>query len=373
MGVTITYYKDFKSALTLITFLLSLFSSAFGMSKFFLAGPIQFLSTDSTFNGILSIPFLGLCIINSMFGIRILCIENIFFTSYRYQTQDATTFLFNTKQIAPIISQEYRLLVYLAPCIISFFCNCFKIRRTTKGLKEYLLKYPQFLIAPCFTPFMFEGYKQTNNFGQYRLRIWKWGTIINAIYIGCAPQFILLVSDYYKGVHNWEFKGNHSSGNAEVNEVEANDALFKSRYGNMIFASSTITICLTIITFFFGSGWFFSKRGFHCKFLTFLCCPCPAPCISYTSQLAASSSKPETPEQTITRKNTEQRTSTPEQSIKMNLPHTDVYFYTKRGENKIRLLGPRSMTKDDIEFEVCLIRSLLSRISLDIILIVLEV
>ena len=323
------------------------------MSKFFLAGPIQFLSSDSTFNGILSIPFLGLCIINSMFGIRIFCIENIFFTNYRRQINYATTLLLDTKQIAPIISPEYRLLVYLAPCIISFLCNCFKIRRTAKGLKEYLLKYPQFLIAPCFTPFMFEGYKQTNNYGQYKIRIWKWGSIINAVYIGCIPQCILIVSDYYKGVHNWEFAGIHSSGNDEVNEFEANDALFKSKYGNIIFASSTITICLTTITFFFGSGWFFRNRGIHCRFLTFLCCPCPAPCISYTGKLAASSSKSEAPEQSITGENIEEQISTQKQSMKINLPHTDVYFYTKRSESKIRLLGPSSMGKDDIEFKVC--------------------
>ena len=67
------------------------------------------------------------------------------------------------------------------------------------------MKYPQFLISPCFTPFMFEGSESTNQQGDPKLKIWKWGTIINAIYIGCIPQFILCITDYYKGVHQWKF------------------------------------------------------------------------------------------------------------------------------------------------------------------------
>ena len=82
-GSTLSHYKDFSSALPLATFLLSLFASSFGTSKFLLNGPIQFISNDSAFNGMLSVPFLCLCILNAMFGCRIICIESSLFTTYR--------------------------------------------------------------------------------------------------------------------------------------------------------------------------------------------------------------------------------------------------------------------------------------------------
>ena len=172
MGRTTSYYKDFNSALPLFTFLLSLFASSFGMSKFFLTGPIQFLSKDSAFDGVLSIPFLSLCLINAMFGVRTVCIESAFFTSYRYHFFDENGSWVITR-ISPIISPQYRLLVYLAPCVIPFLINALRLLCTTKGLGKYFLEYPQFLVSPCFTPFMFEGYESNNEHRQYEIKIWK--------------------------------------------------------------------------------------------------------------------------------------------------------------------------------------------------------
>ena len=232
-GDTIATYKDFNSALPLFTFILSLFASSFGMTKFFLSGPIQFLPKDSAFNGLFSIPFLSLFLINSMFGFRIVCIESAFFTSYRFQTLNYTTSLFDTEQIFPIIPPEYRLLVYLVPSIIPVFINGFRLWCTTKGLWSYFLQYPQFIISPCFTPFLFEGYGANNQKGRSKLKIWRLGTIINAIYIGCIPQCILCFTDYYKGVHDWKF---NSTDHANY-VFENNEALFKSNYGNSIFST----------------------------------------------------------------------------------------------------------------------------------------
>ena len=96
---------------------------------------------------------------------------------------------------------------------------------------------------------MFEGNQSTNQPGGPKLKIWKWGTIINAIYIGCIPQLILCITDYYKGVHQWEFGMNIPG----IDDSENNDALFKHPYGNTIFATGTATVFLILITLFFGS------------------------------------------------------------------------------------------------------------------------
>ena len=348
-GVTISTYQDLNSALPLITFVLSIFSSSFGMSKFFIAGPIQFISGESAFNGLISVPFMSLCIINSMFGFRVVCVESAFFTSYRIQSDNETTGLYDLNQISPIISPEYRLLVYLAPCIIPFLINVFKLFRTTKGLREYLMKYPQFLVSPCFTPFMFEGYELNNNQGQYKLRIWKWGTIINAIYIGCIPQCILCFTDYYKDVHNWEFGEIPRFGSVVG---ENNDALFKSPYGNTIFATISAISFLALITLFFGSESIFGKRGIHCRILTILCWPSPNPCISYTDHRFESTSESNPSNLKDGEKNVEETLLTEQPSINMKRPPTEVYIYSKHGESKTRLLGPSQKKKHDMILQV---------------------
>ena len=331
-----TTYKDFNSVLPLLSFIVSLLASSFGMSKFFLAGPIQFLPIDSAFNGVLSIPFLILCLINSMFGIRIICIESAFFSTYNYQIWNKKTHSYDQQQIAPIITPEYRLVVYLAPCIIPFLINVIKLWSTTEGLWTHLMKYPQFLISPCFTPFIFEGYKSTNQPRQYKLKIWKWGSIINAIYIGCLPQCILCVTDYYKGIHQWEF-GKHVEERNEFRNItdpltdishrlvrkadedyENNNALFKSNYGNTVFAIITASLFLTLIAVFFGSGTLFKEKGIHCRCLTILCCPFPNPCINISEPELESKVESTTP---------------------VEKPKNEVYWYTRRGETKIRLLG----------------------------------
>ena len=268
-GYTISYYKDFSSALPLVTFVLSLFASSFGTSKFLLNGPIQFISNDSAFKGMLSVPFLCLCILNAMFGCRIICIESSIFTSYRLNTlNDINPVISHKEEISPLIHPEYRLMMYLAPCIIPFLINAFKLYCTTKGLWKYFMEYPQFLISPCFTPFMFEGYKSTDQHRKVQLKIWKRGTIANAIYIGFVPQCILIISDYVRGAYHWRYKNKISD-----DRGVQNDALFKSLYGNIIFAASTAIFFLLLIVIYFNSKSLFKERGVYCTCLTILCPP----------------------------------------------------------------------------------------------------
>ena len=144
--------------------------------------------------------------------------------------------------------------------------NVIKLYYTTEGLWKRLMKYPQFLISPCFTPFLFEGYKSTNQLGQYKLKIWIWGGIINAIYVGCLSQCILCITGYYKGVHQWKF-GDHFVENVEFQ---------------------------------------------------ILCCPFPNPCINMSEA---------------------ELDSKEESMTALDKPKNEVYWYTRRGETRIRLLG----------------------------------
>ena len=342
IGDTIAHYKDINSALPLLTFIMSLFSSAFGMTKFFLSGPIQFMPNDSAFNGLLSIPFLCLFLINSMFGFRILCLESAFFSTYVLQedtTPNSTTSIIESTQIYPIISPEYRLLVYLAPCVIPFLINSVRLWHTTKGLRNYFMKYPQFIISPCFTPIMFEGYETNDQQERYKLRIWKFGTIVNAIYIGCIPQCILCITEYYKGVHDWYFIGNPEWESNGIFMFENNDALFKSKYGNTIFAMASATFFLVLIILFFGGETLFKERGFHCHCLNIICCPWPKPCINLTEPDLDSPSSLAASEERTSGQNIGKQACQEEQSIHPDRSPTEVYFYIRGGETKFTLLG----------------------------------
>ena len=340
-GKTISHYSDFNSALPLLTFLLSLFASSFGISKFLISGPIQLLSKESAFNGLLSVPFLSLCLINTMFGFRVVSIENAFFSSYRIQKYDLTRFLFETEEVFPIFPPEYRLLVYLAPCFIPFLINLFKLLCTTEGMFKYFLMYPQFLVFPCFSPFMFEGYDDNESPGRYKLKVWRWGTLINALYIGCIPQLVLFIADYYKGVHHWKFNIDLIE-NSQI-WTENNDALFKSQYGNTIFAATSIIFFLVLITIFFGSSFIFGERGFHCRCISILCCPCPQPCVHYIDQDSSSTSLTISPADcNMNQRLQEEVCSSNESETQDGQTHTMVYLYRDRGEKITVLFGKSS-------------------------------
>ena len=279
LQATISNFKDINEILPLITFILSVFSSSFGMTKFFLSGPISFLPKNAPLNGLLSLPFVCLCILNTMFGFRTLCIESAFFTSYRKQSSNKTTAIWQTESIEPIISPQYRILAYLAPCMLSLSVNCLRLSCTTVGLRKYLLTYPQYVMGSCFTPFMFEGQKVANSENRYTVRIWKIGTFVNALYIGCLPQCVLLLTDFYKGVHSWDFIGN-TLGKQVI--WENNNALFKSPYGNTIFAVTSCLFFFLLILTFFCIKPSLKNHDVHCRFLYCLCFPCFKRCIHYS-------------------------------------------------------------------------------------------
>ena len=106
-GLQVTEYKlTFSSA----TFLLSLGASSFGMAKFYLKGPIPLLPQNAPLGGLLSLKFILTLIIHLLFGARTICLEHALLSSYR-------SALYDSKE--PLIPEEYRLMVYFLPCLIS--------------------------------------------------------------------------------------------------------------------------------------------------------------------------------------------------------------------------------------------------------------
>ena len=324
-GYEISSFDNFNQALPLITFLLSIFTSSFGMSKFLLSGPIPFLSKNSPLDGLISVPFFCLFWINIMFGIRIVCIECALFTSYRQQQYNASIGSWTTKSIDPGIPEEYRLIAYLFPCIFPFFINFLRVFCTYISKAPYqrqysLIKYPQYLLACMFTPFMFEGYKPDSSKEVYSIRIWKRGTIINAFYIGCLPQCLLFGMEYYKGVPFWDFVGTTLK-NSLI--MEGNDALFKHKYGNTIFAAISFVFCFYLILIFFCSDKIIQKCGVNCRVFNVLCCHCPQSCLVYA--------KPDSPNSLqLLNQNTINNTLT-EEPKERPTPKIEAYFYNKHG------------------------------------------
>ena len=257
-GFPIDSFEDFHQALPLITFITSLVASSFGMSKYFTCGPFPIIPNDLPLNGLASFPFLFMLMLNTMFGARMICIENAFFTSYRVQHYPPKGH-FTEKTIDPIISTEYRLLVYFIPCFISFVFNITRLVSTGIKLKDYTLKHPQILIASCFTPFVFEGCTKDN---QISIKIWKVGTILNGIFIGCLPQIILLIMDFYRGIVYWEFLGLELSHELKF---EGNDSLFKNEYGNPLFAIISFVLFIIIVNVSFFSDKVFKYQDVSYK------------------------------------------------------------------------------------------------------------
>ena len=256
------------------------------MTKFFLQGPISILPKDSPINGLISLPFILMLCLNCMFGFRVACLESAFFSSYRIQKYniefedlgDKVARLAHIKTIDPIIPQEYRLIAYFTPCIISFMINFIRLVSTGAKYMQYIKKYPQILIASCFTPFVFEGNKENHS-----IQIWKSGSVVNAIFIGCLPQIVLIVMDFYRGIINWDFIGPITLSPEHV--YENNDALFKSNYGNSLFAIVSGVGFFLLIMFAFFTDTIFKSKGMYCKCCSILCLPCPQNCFILSNTL----------------------------------------------------------------------------------------
>ena len=321
-GFTINTFNSFNQALPLLSLVASMITSSIGMTKFFLQGPTPILPKDSPINGLISLQFISTLLINSMFGMRLICIEGSFFSSYRYQQYHQDRTGFDQTTIEPMIAPEYRLLVYLAPGFLSLMINTFRLCATKANIRQNIKKYPQYLIACMFTPFMFEGTKEKT------IQIWKLGSLLNAFFIGFIPQIFLIIMDYYRGISSWNFVG---IALRDESIYENNDALFKHRYGNSMFAIVSGIFCLFLIIFTFFTDKIFKNHGIYCKCLTILCLPCPNNGINLNPKSSRSLTLPIKPNLANDESNTElDELSTDGTPKNATEPRTQIYVYSKK-------------------------------------------
>ena len=243
-GVATSVFTDFSQALPIITFLLSVGASAFGSSKFFLEGPLRLLSHEAPCSGMLSLTFLATLFVNTGFIFRVYAIEHTFFSkfhnyTYEHSIEKSGTI---TTSIDPLLSHEFRLLIYFLPALPSLLSNLYSLKKELSygGLLNLFLSFPQYVIAPCFFPLMFQGTTRDDpeeKTRSFKIKVWRVGSLINTIYIILLPQIILVLSDVMRGVTNWKFKFVKDSYDAfDYGFLEQNSSLLKHQYGNIIFS-----------------------------------------------------------------------------------------------------------------------------------------
>ena len=192
---------------------------------------------------------------------------------------------YTKKNIDPLIPEEYRLIIYLLPAFCSFLINLVKLTFSMKPKDfKYFKQFPQFLLCPMFCPLMFEGNPDQSGSNQPPVRLWKMGSILNSIFMGCVPQTLLLVLDHYKGVPSWPFTREISVGKFVHNLAQDNNALLKYPYGNTIFAIATFSFYLFLMTIFFAWDKLFQDDGLICTLCKRICPPWRNPCSNPQSE-----------------------------------------------------------------------------------------
>ena len=239
--------------------ILSLFSGSFGMTKFFVKGPLPILPQKAPLGGVLSAKFLTLLLLNTMFVIRTFCLEASFFTSYRVNN------LSPISNIDPLIPEEYRLVIYILPGLLSVLINVIKLAFSmTIHDFSYFKKFPQFIICPMFCPLMFEGNRDRRSRNETPVRVWKIGSILNAIFMGCLPQFLLFSLEHYRDIPSWY----------QTNWSNENNALIKHGYGNSILSITSFLLFLILTITFFGWDRLFHENGLLCSIRKKICPSC---------------------------------------------------------------------------------------------------
>ena len=244
-GFATEIFSDFTQILPAMSFCLSAFASAFGISKFYLIGPLRLISQDTLLSGLCSLSFLGHLFLNFGFVLRIYAIEHTLFSEYIISSSSFSydKYGITTKSIPAILHYEYRLIFYLIPILPSLILNILSLHQTLpiKSLLKFFLNFPQYLVTSCFTPLIFKGVihlDENKRTSRFKLKIHRIGSMINAIYIIFIPQVMLIISDVCRGIVEWEFTISDSKWwDAAMNkDLETNSGLTKHPLGNILFA-----------------------------------------------------------------------------------------------------------------------------------------
>ena len=242
--------------------MLSTFASAFGISKFFLVGPLRLISKEAPLAGILSITFLANLAINTGFVFRMYAIEHTFFSAYQNYTLEFSYEKYGAliSSIDPILSHQFRLLVYFLPILPSMVFNALSLRRSmkTKYLIKLFLVFPQYFINSCFNPLIFEGitiHDPLTRKSYFKIRVWKIGTFLNTFYLIFIPQLILILSDVLRGITGWKFTKTIDGIEAvRTGFLETNTSILKHPFGNITMGIFICILCLGGLAFLFLKG-----------------------------------------------------------------------------------------------------------------------
>ena len=117
---------------------------------------------------------------------------------------------------------------------------------------------------------MFEGNPDHQDDNEPPVRVWKLGSIVNSVFIGCLPQILLVAMEQYRQVPTYYRKANDG--------IFANiNALIKHPYGNTIFAIASFLLYLFLTTIFFAWNRIFKNDACLSKLSKSICPPCPSP------------------------------------------------------------------------------------------------
>lgn len=242
IGHHVADFETFSDVLPVLSFILSLLGSSLGMTKFIIFGPFadSSISSASTKDTIINVTCIML--MNLMFSLRMFSIEAIFFSYYQSYKSDFTIH----ERFQPIVKEdELRILFYLLPPLIPMIVNNIRLAKTYRGCTKLYLNFPHLLLIPGFTPFMYEGTEDVDNKGAKatRLRIWKQGTFVNAVYLCFIAPMLLLTAEFIRGTVSWD-----PTTSKDVPFKYTNN-MIKAKYDNGVFSITALALSLVSILF----------------------------------------------------------------------------------------------------------------------------
>ena len=268
-GFAAEIFSNPAEALPVITFVLSVIASAFGISKFYVIGPLRLISRGSPLSSMLSLSFLVTLFLNFGFVFRIYAIEHSLFSEYLMSSGNFSyeEWGITVDSISPVLPHEYRLIFYLIPVLPSMLFNILSLYQSLNiiSIFKLFLHFPQYLITSCFVPLIFKGVvDEDQRKCRFKIKVHKLGTILNSIYIIFIPQVMLVISDYLRGVLHWEFTSstNKFFDAGIKGDLETNSGMTKHPLGN-IFVS--ISVCasnlVVLLLLFWKSGNLFVQES----------------------------------------------------------------------------------------------------------------
>ena len=193
-------------------------------------------------------------------------------------------------------------------------------------------------------------FKSPNN--DYPIKVWKIGSIINAIFIGVVPQIALVIADFQRGVTRWQF--NQTNLNNFTSEF--NDAIFKHRFGNTAFSLICLVFFSIIIALFFYSDKIFVRNGIHCRVFNILFCPCPNSCLIYHPDFESDTKPFESNIETSKTGDDTRHVNSPASRLSLlddkSRSNTLIYCYSNKGTYKSWIAGNPVKRKENIKLEV---------------------